>query len=114
MTYWLSTIFLCLFLLWSAYTYIFSKSTIKGVRELGFPDFFRIQLAILKIIAILILIIPQTPMQWKQWAYAGVFLFFVTAIIAHAVHKDPIFINLINAVLLVILIVSNVYLHRLY
>lgn len=67
-TYWTSTIILSIFLLWSAYTYIFNKSTIDGVRELGFPDHFRIQLAILKIIAVIIILMPQLPIYIKEWA----------------------------------------------
>lgn len=111
--YWTTTILLSAFLLWSAYTYLFSKSTIEGVRDLGFPDHFRMQLAILKIIAVAILLIPQIPMQVKEWAYAGVGLFFLTAIVAHTAHKDPFVITLINLVLFGLLIVSNIYLHKM-
>ncbi|NER18308.1 DoxX family protein [Spongiivirga citrea] len=112
--YWISTALLCLFLLWSAYTYIFSKTTIDGVKELGFPDFFRVQLAVLKVIAVLIILIPQIPLVAKDWAYAGVFLFFVTAIVAHAAHKDPFVIMLINVMLIGVLVVSRVWLYKVY
>lgn len=111
--YWITTILISAFLLWSAYTYLFSKSTIEGVRDLGFPDHFRMQLAILKIIAVAILLIPQIPMQIKEWAYVGVGLFFLTAIVAHTAHKDPFVITLINLVLVGLLIVSNIYLHKM-
>lgn len=111
--YWISTLLLSLFLTWSAYSYLFNKNTIIGVNELGFPDYFRVQLAILKIIAIVILLVPAIPVQIKEWAYAGVFLFFITAIVAHFMHKDPIGITIINLVLILILIVSNTYLHKL-
>lgn len=110
--YWLSTILLSTFLLWSSYTYLFSKQTISGIKDLGFPDFFRIELAILKLLAIVILLMPQIPIQIKEWAYAGVGLFFITAIIAHSVHKDPFFITIINLVLLILLVISYVYLHK--
>lgn len=110
--YWISTSLIALFLLWSSYSYMFSKATIEGVRELGFPDFFRIQLAILKILAILVLLIPQVPLQIKEWGYAGIGLFFITAIVAHVSHKDSIFISLINVVLIGLLILSHVYLHK--
>ena len=93
--------------------YFFSQATIEGVRELGFPDFLRIQLAVLKIIAVVVLLTPQIPMQVKEWAYVGVGLFFLTPIVAHAAHKDPIFINLINVSFIALLIVSNIYLHKL-
>jgi len=111
--YWLSTILTTLYLAWSSYGYLFSKVMIEGIQKLGFPDFFRIQLAVLKIIAIVILLIPQIPLQIKDWAYVGVGLFYLTAIIAHFTHKDPIVINLINILLLAILVVSNVYLKKL-
>ena len=112
-TYWTTTILLAHFLLWSTYTYLFSKSTIEGVKALGFPDFFRIQLAILKLLAIVVLLIPAIPLQIKEWAYAGVGLFFLTAIVAHIVHKDPIVITVINVGLIATLIISNIYLHKM-
>jgi hypothetical protein len=111
--YWISTSLISVYLLLSAYSYFFSKSTIEGVRELGFPDFFRIELAILKIIAVLVLLIPSVPIQLKEWAYAGIGLFLLTAIVAHIAHKDHFGITLINLLFLVILIWSNYSLLKL-
>lgn len=111
--YWSTTVILSIFLLWSAYTYLFSKTTIEGVKALGFPDFFRIQLAILKLLAVVIILAPIVPLQIKEWTYAGIGLFFVTAIVAHTAHKDPIIITVINLVLMLIMYVSYVYLHKL-
>ncbi len=51
MIYWISTATISLFLFASAASYLFHSPTIAGIRELGFPDFFRIELAILKIVA---------------------------------------------------------------
>ncbi len=112
-TYWITTILISLFLLWSAYTYLFSKPTIEGIKELGFPDHFRIQLGVLKILAVVVLLIPQIPIQYKEWAYSGVVLFFITAIVAHTAHKDPVIITFINLFLIVITITSNYYLHKI-
>ncbi|WP_298313697.1 DoxX family protein [uncultured Aquimarina sp.] len=111
--YWSTTILLSAFLLWSAYTYMFHKPTIQGVKILGFPDHFRIQIAVLKIIALVVIIIPQFPIQVKEWAYVGVILFFITAIVAHTAHKDPFIITLVNLFLIVVTIISNLYLHRI-
>lgn len=113
MIYWISTILLSVILLWSAYTYFFQASAIKGFRELGFPDFFRIQLAIMKVIAVCILLIPLFPLQAKEWAYAGVGCFFITALVAHIVHKDSIAISILLVIFLAILALSNIYLHKL-
>lgn len=111
--YIISTSIISLFLLWSSYSYLFSKSTIEGIKALGFPDFFRIQLAILKIIAVLLIVIPKIPVQIRTWAYSGVLLFFVTAIVAHFAHKDPLIINIINIFLIIVLIISYISLLKI-
>ncbi len=111
--YWSTTIILSIFLLWSAYTYLFSKAAIEGVKALGFPDHFRMQLAILKLLAVVIIVTPIVPLQIKEWAYAGIGLFFITAIIAHTAHKDPFIITVINLVLMGIMCISYIYLHKL-
>lgn len=111
--YWSTTVLLSLFLLWSTWSYLFSKPTIDGVRELGFPDFFRMQLAVLKLIAVIVLLLPQIPLPLKEWAYAGIGLFLLTAIVAHTAHGDPVAITLVNIVLIFLLITSRFYLHKL-
>ena len=105
--YWVSTITISSFLLLSVYTYFFSESTIRGLRDLGFPDFFRIQLAVLKILAIIALLVPNLPTYIREWGYAGVALFLITAMVAHIAHKDSVFILLLLLVLFVVLIVSR-------
>ncbi|WP_299766506.1 DoxX family protein [uncultured Dokdonia sp.] len=112
MIYWISTTLTSIFLLWSAYSYLYSKAAIEGVRALGFPDFFRKQLVVLKILAAILILVPMVPLYIKEWAYAGIALFFITAIVAHTAHKDPISITLINVVLIIILIISYIYLHK--
>ncbi len=102
----------CAVLALSSASYIFHAPTITGVRELGFPDFFRIQLAVLKIAAVIVLLAPSLPIQFKEWAYAGAALFFITAIVAHIAHNDSHLITLANIVFLVLLAMSNYYLKR--
>ena len=86
---------------------------IEGVRAIGLPDFLRIELAVLKVLAVLAILIPVVPMPVKEWAYAGAALFFITALVAHMAHKDPLGISLINVVLLGLLVASYVGLHQL-
>jgi len=109
--YWTTTILISAFLLLSSYTYLFSKTTIEGIKALGFPDFFRIQLAILKLIAVFLLLIPSVPIQIKEWTYAGIGLFLITAFVAHLKHRDSIGILIILIILFAILCVSNSYLN---
>lgn len=111
--YWSSTAIISAFLFLSSYSYLFSKSTIQGIKNLGFPDFFRVELAVLKLIAAIVLIIPFASLQLKEWTYAGVGLFLITALVAHIKHKDSIFIMLLLLILLAILIISNIYMNKL-
>lgn len=110
--YWTSTVLVSIMLSLSSYTYIFHSATIDGVRELGFPDFFRVQLAVLKVLAVLLLVVPQVPTAFKDWAYAGVGLFYLTAIVAHTAHGDSVIITLINVMFLLLLAASRFFLVR--
>ncbi len=110
--YWTTTIIISAFLLLSSYTYFFSKTTIEGLKELGFPNFFRIQLGILKLIAAILLIVPNIPIILKEWSYAGVSLFFITALVAHIAHKDSIFITMLLFILIAIHAMSYHYYHK--
>lgn len=93
--YWISTVLVCLMLAWSAGTYVFSDATIEGVRALGFPDHFRWMLAVLKVLAVAALLIPGVPEPVREWAYAGVGLFFLTALVAHIAHGDSLWLAVI-------------------
>jgi len=107
MIYWISTITLCVVLALSAFTYLFHKSTINGIRELGFPDFFRVELAVLKLLAVVLILLPAVPIQCKEWAYAGATLFFITAIVSHTAHKDSYLITVLNVAFILILGLSR-------
>lgn len=111
--YWLTTALVSGFLLLSSGTYFFHKTTIDGVKALGFPQFFIVQLAVLKIFAALILLIPNIPMALKEWAYCGTMLFFLTALVAHISHKDSVGISVMLVILMGILSVSYVLLKKM-
>ncbi len=107
--YWISTSIISLFLLVSAFSYLFHQETINGVKELGFPSTFIVQLAVLKALAAVLLLLPSTPLFLKEWSYAGVFFFLLTAFVAHLAHKDSPFIAVLLVVLFVVTAVSYVY-----
>jgi len=107
MTHTISTLLICGFLLLSSYTYFFSENTINGLKDLGFPDFFRVQLGVLKLIAVALLLIPNVPDYAREWAYAGVGLFLLTAFVAHIAHRDSAMIMVLLVVLFVLLVVSR-------
>ncbi len=110
--YWMSNSVISLLTLVSALSYFFHKATIDGVVELGFPNFFRVQLGVLKVAAAVVLVLPYFPDYAKEWAYAGIGLFLVTAMVAHTANKDPIALSLISLAAFIILAISNIYFHR--
>ena len=112
--YWASTILVSVLLAWSAFAYFFHPSTIIGVRDLGTPDYLRIQFAIFNIVAIMLLLFPTIPMHIKEWGYAISGFFLITAIVAHAAHNDPFYFLIINLFFIGLLIVSNIYLHKIH
>lgn len=74
------------------YAYLFNSAMINAAKELGFPNFLIIQLAILNILAALVLLIPFVPIRYKEWAHVEIGLFLITSIVAHFAHKDPIWV----------------------
>ncbi len=85
--YWIAKGFISFFMLFSAY---YSYSHAQDLRDLGFPDYFRIELVTAKVIGGLLLLIPQTPLRVKEWIYAGFGIAMISAFIAHVCSHDPV------------------------
>jgi DoxX-like family len=86
---------------------------VEGVRHLGFPDYFRVQLTVFKVIGGVLLILPIVPARLKEWVYVGFGINFLSAAIAHGVVDGVNLQTFIPLIALVILIVSYAYFHRL-
>ncbi len=110
--YWATTGIVSLMMLFSAFFYFSSPEAEENFRQLGFPGFFRIELGVAKIIAAIILLLPQIPGVVKEWAYAGLGITFVSAAIAHVSNGDPAAMAATPLIVLAILIISNVYLKK--
>ena len=82
-TYWISTAIVSLMMIFSAYSYFTNPEVKQGFQHLGFPDYFRVELAIAKILGAIILLAPIKG-QVKEWAYAGFAFTFISAFIAHS------------------------------
>jgi putative oxidoreductase len=74
------------FMLFSAF---FSLTHAADFAALGFPNYFRIELSVAKIIGAVILLFPQTPMRTKEWVYAGFGITMLSAFLAHICSGDP-------------------------
>lgn len=51
--------------------------------HLGFPNYFKIELTVAKILGVLALLIPAVPVKIKEFAYAGFAITLVSASVAH-------------------------------
>jgi len=112
--YWSITGVFSLFMLFSAYNYLTAPEMRLAFEHLGFPDYFRIELAVAKILGVLILLIPFVSRDFKLIAYAGFTLNLVSAAIAHSASADPTQAVVMPLVFLAVLATSYLYYQRTY
>lgn len=84
--YWTAKIFISSFILLSAYL---TYTQPEGIKKLGFPDYFRIELVAAKTIGAIALLLPVTSVRIKEWAYAGFIISMSSGLIAHIYTHDP-------------------------
>ena len=98
------------FMLFSAY---FSGTHAEAFRDLGFQDFFRIELTVAKMIGAVLLLIPQTPNRVREWIYAGFGICLVSAFIAKLHHGYPTASLIETPMVLVLMVLAIAYMDRL-
>ena len=105
--YWITTIIVALMMTYSAYAYLTQDAMRQAFHHLGFPDYFRIELAIAKLAGALVLVAPVAA-RLKELAYAGFLLTFISAFIAHTASGDPVAYRMNPVIFLALLVVSYV------
>jgi hypothetical protein len=87
--FWIATALFCLQIGFTAYAQLALPQVAEAFSYLGFPDYFRVQLAWAKFLGIVLLLAP-VPARLKEWAYAGLAINIGSAIMAHlAVREGP-------------------------
>ena len=86
--YWTTTALFGAAMGFSAFAYLTQAEMQQAFTHLGFPQYFRVELAVFKILGVLALLIPIVPARLKEWAYAGFFINLVSAFIAHTATGD--------------------------
>lgn len=112
--YWSITGIFSLFMLFSAYSYLTAPEMRSAFEHLGFPDYFRVELAVAKIVGVLILLIPFASRDFKLIAYAGFALNLISATIAHGASSDPTQAIVMPLVFLAVLAGSYLYYQKVY
>lgn len=86
--YWLATALFCLEMGFTAcYLLFVQPEGEQAIARLGFPSYFRVELAVAKLIGVAILLAPA-PMRLKEWAYAGFAINLASALVAHFAMHD--------------------------
>jgi len=96
-TYWITTAIVGLMMTYSAYAYLTQTAMQEGFHHLGYPDYFRVELAIAKLLGAILLLAPLSSVgigtsveaRVKEWTYAGFTFTFISAFIAHRASGDP-------------------------
>lgn len=83
--YWTSTVIAMLTGASTGILYFFHPFFAEAFEHLGFPAYFRIELAIAKILGMAALLIPIVPRIAKEWAYTGFAITFISGSIAHGI-----------------------------
>lgn len=107
--YWTTTGIIAAMMLFSAFSYLTNSDMKAAFVHLGFPNYFRIELAVLKVLGALVLLLSIVSDKIKSFAYFGFALTFVSAAIAHYASGDPISVAITPLVFLVILGVSYIF-----
>ena len=80
--FWIVTALFCLQIGFTAYAQLTLPQVAEAFAHLGFPDYFRVELAWAKLLGVALLLAPVSA-RLKEWAYAGFAITLASALIAH-------------------------------
>jgi DoxX-like family len=85
--FWSVTALFCLQISFTAYAQLRLPQVAEAFHHLGFPAYFRVELAWAKLLGVVLLFAP-VPARLKEWAYAGFAINLGSALIAHLAVGD--------------------------
>lgn len=85
-TYWISTALISLWMGMNAFFYVTRPEAKVLCTHFGFPGYFRIELAIAKVIGVLVLLFAKG--RVREWAYAGFTITIISGVVAHVCSGD--------------------------
>jgi hypothetical protein len=110
--HWIATGIVCSVMVFSAVNFNLSNplGPMKGAfAHLGFPNYFKIELTVAKILGVLALLMPRIPRTIKDFAYAGFAITLISASIAHFSSGDSTMFIVDPLLFLAVLAVSYFY-----
>ncbi len=83
--YWTTTIIATAMTVTPAFFYFTNAFFITAIHRLGFPDYFRYELAVGKIIGAFLMLVPSIPKMFKEWTYVAFGITLLSGSLAHGV-----------------------------
>lgn len=110
--YWVSTGLFCALFLLTSISYFTNPKFVDIFQHLRFPQYFRVELGIAKILGVFLLLIPQAPPKAKVGVYVGFGITLVSGAVAHLNSGDS-FGYIANVFFWsTLLIISYIYWHK--
>ena len=110
--YWITTGIICLFSLGAVQ--MNSQMAIDGASHLLIPRYLALEVSIGQLIGLVLLIVPAVPKRFKEWAYVGFGIMYLTALVAHIAVGDPFIpFGLMAVIFLGLLLTSYISFHKL-
>ena len=108
--YWSITGGIIFFMLFSAY---YAGANAVEFKHLGFPNYFRIELIVIKIIGAFLLLMPQVNQRIREWIYVGFVINLISAFIAKLNSGYSILASAEPLLVLVIMLTGLFYLEKI-
>ena len=110
--YWTTTSIICLFSLGAVQ--MNSQMAIDGANHLHIPRYLGLEVSIGQLIGLVLLIVPAIPARFKEWAYVGYGIMYLTALNAHmAVGDSFIPFGIMSVIFFGLLLTSYISFHQL-
>ncbi|HEY8510425.1 MAG TPA: DoxX family protein [Cyclobacteriaceae bacterium] len=105
--YWVSTIWLSLGMVSTGIVQIMGNDEERDMfSRLGYPPYLMMMLGVLKVLGVVVVLIPRTPVL-KEWAYAGFFFAMFGAMFSHIASGTA--NELFGSTLLIVLTIMSWY-----
>ena len=106
--YWISTGIICLFSLGAI------QMNSQVANHLLIPRYLGIEVSIGQLIGLVLLIVPAVPARFKEWAYVGYGIMYITALIAHIAVGDAFIpFGIMSVIFFGLLLTSYISFHKL-
>ena len=110
--YWITTGIICLFSLGAIQ--MNSQMAIDGANHLLIPRYLGLEVSIGQLIGLVLLIVPAIPARFKEWAYVGYGIMYLTALNAHLAVGDAFVpFGLMAILFFALLLTSYITFHKL-